>query len=152
MAITTPFSGGCACGAIRYECNEPPLLTWYCHCQSCQKASGTTNAANIWVNAAGLKFVAGEPSTYVVKAENGNATYRHFCQSCGSPLGMASDSFPDLACVTAGSLDNVDEFRPVANIWTRSAFKCKSDFSDATSFQIQPTEEELPPLIEATRT
>lgn len=28
-----PFTGGCACGAIRYECGAEPLFMGNCHCQ-----------------------------------------------------------------------------------------------------------------------
>ena len=28
-----PFAGGCACGAIRYECSAEPLFMGNCHCQ-----------------------------------------------------------------------------------------------------------------------
>jgi len=35
-----PFTGGCACGAIRYECTAEPLEMFQCHCRDCQGASG----------------------------------------------------------------------------------------------------------------
>ena len=31
------FSGGCACGAIRYECSAAPLMMLNCHCRDCQR-------------------------------------------------------------------------------------------------------------------
>jgi hypothetical protein len=33
------FSGGCACGRVRYECIEPPIVELICHCRDCQRAS-----------------------------------------------------------------------------------------------------------------
>src|SRR5882762_1408411 len=38
--INTPFSGGCACGAIRYESTAEPLMMLHCHCRDCQQSSG----------------------------------------------------------------------------------------------------------------
>jgi hypothetical protein len=38
--ITTPFSGGCACGAIRYESAAEPVIMLHCHCRDCQQSSG----------------------------------------------------------------------------------------------------------------
>jgi hypothetical protein len=35
-----PFTGGCACGAIRYECNAEPIMMGKCHCRDCQHISG----------------------------------------------------------------------------------------------------------------
>ena len=37
MAAT--FTGGCACGAIRYECSAEPVVSYMCHCRDCQKPS-----------------------------------------------------------------------------------------------------------------
>ncbi len=33
--MQVPFSGGCACGAIRYECSADPAFSWHCHCRDC---------------------------------------------------------------------------------------------------------------------
>ena len=32
-----PFTGGCACGAIRYECTVEPTSMFKCHCRDCQR-------------------------------------------------------------------------------------------------------------------
>ena len=34
-----PFGGGCACGAIRYECAGAPRYMGNCHCTDCQQAT-----------------------------------------------------------------------------------------------------------------
>ncbi len=38
---TMPITGGCLCGAVRYEASEPPHRVGYCHCQMCQKNTGS---------------------------------------------------------------------------------------------------------------
>ena len=35
-----PQTGGCQCGAIRYEVNEVPQLVYTCHCTECQRLTG----------------------------------------------------------------------------------------------------------------
>src|SRR6266498_1756202 len=34
-----PFTGGCVCGAIRYECSAEPVMTFKCHCRDCQRVT-----------------------------------------------------------------------------------------------------------------
>ena len=106
MLIAVPFTGGCACGAIRYECSAAPLLVWKCHCRTCQQATGTAFNINVLVLATALKFTKGEPKYYAVKAESGGQLHRGFCSACGSPVGAKSDAFSDIRGVYAGSMDD----------------------------------------------
>ena len=34
-------TGGCLCGAVRYTTTATPLMTFVCHCRSCQKFTGS---------------------------------------------------------------------------------------------------------------
>ena len=47
--MTAPFSGGCACGAIRYVCSRAPVATLNCHCLDCQRSSGAPFASGFIV-------------------------------------------------------------------------------------------------------
>lgn len=38
--MTKIYSGGCACGAIRYETSSEPIFENNCQCRDCQKRSG----------------------------------------------------------------------------------------------------------------
>lgn len=44
-----PFTGGCMCGAVRYECSAEPVFMGNCHCRNCQRVTGTAFAAVILV-------------------------------------------------------------------------------------------------------
>lgn len=39
--MSNAFTGGCACGAIRYEISSEPLFSNHCQCRDCQRKSGT---------------------------------------------------------------------------------------------------------------
>ncbi len=43
--MTVPFTGGCLCGAVRYECHAKPMYPGHYHCKDCQKASGGGNSS-----------------------------------------------------------------------------------------------------------
>lgn len=36
-----PFSGGCQCGAVRYECSDEPMMMGLYHCREYQRSSGS---------------------------------------------------------------------------------------------------------------
>jgi len=44
-----PFTGGCACGAVRYECTAEPFMTFRCHCRDCQRTSGGPFVAAFYI-------------------------------------------------------------------------------------------------------
>ena len=149
MLIAVPFTGGCACGAIRYECSAAPLLVWKCHCRTCQQATGTAFNINVLVLATALKFTKGEPKYYAVKAESGGQLHRGFCSACGSPVGAKSDAFSDIRGVYAGSMDDPSGLESVADIWTASAQPW--DYLDPRTpkYERQPTAEEFQTLMAA---
>jgi len=65
------LSGGCACGAIHYECSADPLRMLNCHCRDCQQASGSAYAAIVvvWVQYPTVKrwrICAGRSSSSII--------------------------------------------------------------------------------------
>jgi hypothetical protein len=105
------LTGGCECGAIRYECSAAPIMAGHCHCGSCQKASGTGHASHMMVPRAALR-ITGEARFYERTADSGNTVRRAFCPSCGAPVYGESSGWPDVMTLRAGSLDDPELFRP----------------------------------------
>jgi hypothetical protein len=117
--MTTRFTGGCMCGAVRYECGADPIAMGNCHCRDCQRATGSAFAAAVLVPVSAVQ-VTGEVKYYEVTGDSGGAVYRGFCPNCGARLfGKAAS--PTLISIMAGSLDNPSWFSPQADIYTASA-------------------------------
>ncbi len=55
--MAAPFSGGCACGAIRYECAAEPLYMGNCHCRDCQRATGSAYFVAVGVSAPAFRLI-----------------------------------------------------------------------------------------------
>lgn len=114
------FTGGCICGAVRYECSAEPVMTGNCHCRDCQKAGGGPFASALAVPTAAVK-VTGEVKYYETKGDSGHMVSRGFCPTCGARLLGRSKGMPDLTIVLAGSLDDPSRFQPAMDIYTSSA-------------------------------
>jgi hypothetical protein len=119
--MPSSFSGGCACGAIRYRSEGEPLFSMNCHCRDCQRESGSAYAAVIGVARAGFTITKGRPTYFKVTADSGNATKRGFCGNCGSPLFGEPGVDSNLVTVRAGSLDDPRVYQPAADVYTSSA-------------------------------
>ena len=105
-----PITGGCLCGAVRFEATEPPTWVAHCHCRMCQKGYG--HPSGIFVGFKGaqkgaFRFTKGMPTYYQSSAW----FERGFCSNCGSPLGMRS---PQGHAVMIGTLDHPEEWPPNA--------------------------------------
>ena len=114
-----PIIGGCACGAIRYECSVEPLMAVSCHCRDCQRASGGGYATAIWFPADAV-LVKGDVKYYETTSDAGNRVSRGFCTACGSPLLGKSSAAP-MIVVYAGSLDDPSWHRPQLDTFVASA-------------------------------
>jgi len=114
-------TGGCLCGAVRYESTGEPGFSLQCHCRDCQRSSGTAFIAAMRVPADGFRITRGEPSRYVKKSDAGNEVTRLFCGRCGSPVCIRVSTRPDIVGLRVGTLDDPSVFRTEANIFVKSA-------------------------------
>ncbi len=119
--MPNPFSGGCACGAIRYTCSAEPILVANCHCRDCQRSSGSAFATNAVVPIEAVSLTAAAPTYYDTQADRGHRMSRGFCGRCGSPVLLKNSAYPNVLVIHAGSLDDPRCVQPTMDIYTASA-------------------------------
>lgn len=117
--MKTPMTGGCLCGAVRYEIAGQPALQGVCHCKNCQKQAGTAFSMLIGVPEAAMT-VTGTPKLFVDHGDSGNAVKREFCGTCGSPLFSQVAGSEGMVFVKAGTLDDTSGFAPAFHVWAKS--------------------------------
>jgi hypothetical protein len=121
--IPSLFTGGCACGAIRYECTGEPMMMFHCHCRDCQRATGGPFTSVLAFHGARFKLLKGSPRWHSTESTAGGKLDRGFCPDCGSPLfgrGEIDPQTPFMG-VHASSLDDPSLFKPQMHIWTSDA-------------------------------
>jgi len=77
------WTGGCLCGAIRYECPEQPVSAGTCHCRDCRQWMGGAFHTFAGFPTASFRFTRGKPKIF--DAPSGIKELG-FCGDCGSPL------------------------------------------------------------------
>lgn len=147
--MPTPFSGGCACGAIRYECSAEPVLSLNCHCRDCQRASGSAYASLLNVSVAAFTLTKGNPKYHRVTGESGHTLDRGFCPACGSPVLIRGQRASNLGLIVlwAASLDNPSWFRPAIDIFAVSAQPWDYMNPALRKFERTPTAEQVQELL-----
>ena len=104
--ITKPFSGGCACGAVRYESTAEPVMMLHCHCRDCQQSSGGPFSSFVIVPTEAFKLLQGSLRFHASPSQMGGKTHRGFCPECGSPIQSKPDLVPHVVAIRTASLDD----------------------------------------------
>jgi hypothetical protein len=131
------ITGGCLCGALRYEAEGEPTFAGFCYCADCRKASGATPIGFMSFAAASLKL-SGAPRQFVSKAARGGDATRNFCPTCGGLVfgGVVGES--DSHTIYAGSLDDPSVFHPAIAIFNRDRPAWSPLLSGLTVFETLP--------------
>jgi hypothetical protein len=119
--MSESYTGGCACGAIRYEISGEPVVMNDCQCRQCQRESGTGHASHLTFPSTTVK-VQGEAQHWDMVGDNGTVKTRAFCPTCGSPVYMTFPDMPDFFVVRAGSLDDPDRYKPQMVFWSAGGY------------------------------
>jgi len=105
-----PLTGGCLCGAVRFEVTEPLVSSGYCHCTRCQRRTGTAASPGARIAPGSLRLLAGEEHIRAYEPEEGFA--KVFCTACGSALWSRSQKDPDIFSIRLGAFDDDPGIRP----------------------------------------
>jgi hypothetical protein len=118
--MTTGFSGGCLCGAVRFSCTVAPQIVGHCHCVDCRKSSGTGHCTHLVVPEAAFT-VTGPVTFYERPADSGNIVSRGFCGTCGSPIYSTNSAMAGVVFPRASVLDDPEIAAPQMIVYASRA-------------------------------
>jgi len=96
-------------------------MTALCHCDDCQRSSGSAFSINVGVRASDLQ-VEGELQTYeTIGTDTHERRQRRFCPKCGSQVLTVVAETPGLVVLKAGTLDDRSWLSPRTEVWRQSA-------------------------------
>jgi hypothetical protein len=139
--IPLPLSGGCQCGAVRYEIAAAPLSVYACHCRDCQRQTGAAFALSMVVPRAAIRITQGTPHRWLrpgSETASGTPSDCLFCGACGARLYHLPSRNPEVAVVKPGTLDDTRWLAPVGHIWTESAQPWVAIPAGGVTFPRQP--------------
>ncbi len=105
-----PLTGGCLCGAVRFEVTDPLVSAGYCHCTRCQRRTGAAASPSARVVPGSLRIVAGEELLGSYDPPDGFS--KVFCSACGGALWAQHPTDPDVVFVRLGTFDGDPGIRP----------------------------------------
>lgn len=106
----TALTGGCQCGAVRFEARGTPRFVANCHCQACRRA--TAAAFSTWVGFESARIAwHGERAIY----ESSPGVQRGYCRACGTPLSYSGKKWPGETHLLIGAFDTPGNLVPAGD-------------------------------------
>ena len=112
------LTGGCMCGAVRYELGSEPYDCGWCHCRTCQLFGGVPAMAFASVTTGDFRWSKGEDQ--VRWLDSSSFGRRAFCGGCGTPLMMKVVHQPDTVDFPVVTLDDPAAVPPGFHIFWSS--------------------------------
>ena len=129
------LTGGCHCGAIRYEVEGEPIHSALCHCTDCHRHAGAPMVSWTLFGNDHFRVTKGEAKVY----ESSGHGRRHFCPACGTGLFYTNDAvFPGQTDVQSATLDDPAALPPGAQIQTAERIAWMTDLDKLPQFARYP--------------
>jgi len=123
-----PLTGGCLCGAVRYEVTGGYDGCAHCHCRMCQRAAGAPVVPWFMIKGDHFRIVKGALKFY----KSSDTAERGFCEECGTQIVFQYEKDKGASIdVTAASLDDPEAIEPTSQIWTASRLAWMHGFDAA---------------------
>lgn len=110
------INGSCLCGQVECEVVGPFKRFYQCHCDRCQKKTGSAFASLIFTNPDQIKWISGQELIKRYDLPHAVRFSNSFCSNCGSQVPYLSRDGSALV-IPAGYLNGDPEIRPSANIF-----------------------------------
>lgn len=118
LAAANP-TGGCACGAVRYQVTAVPIFVHCCHCTWCQRETGSAFAVNALIEADRVELLSGEIETVQTPSASGRGQKIIRCHMCRIALWSHYPGAGDkIDFLRAGTLDDPGQMPPDIHIYT----------------------------------
>jgi hypothetical protein len=114
-----PLTGGCMCGAVRWELSAPPIGAAYCHCTRCRRRTGSSVSVTALISADTLTITAGEELLAAYAPETG--WHKYFCRECGSAVLTRNPDDATVVGIRMGGFDGDPGVRPAFHQFTAYA-------------------------------
>jgi len=128
-------TGGCQCGAIRYEVSGDPVHSALCHCEDCRASSGAPMVGWTAFSSDSVNVIKGEVVTYE-SSEHGR---RQFCGACGTGIFFTNaEMLPGVTDIQTITLDDVESFAPGVHIQTADRISWMEKAHELPQFERYP--------------
>ena len=132
----------CGCGRVKVRVRGEPHRIYACHCDFCQKRSGSTGAVSAWFASDQVLETTGDTKVFngletdrVGVAERGFGVSYYFCSTCGSTVFFTTEVTPGVHGFAVGSFVDPDFPPPTEEFWTELRHDWVAPIRDAAAYE-----------------
>jgi hypothetical protein len=107
-------TGGCHCGAVRFEAQGEPKFVSNCHCKDCRRATGAPFSTWVGFDSEQVSW-RGERAIY----ESSPTVKRGYCAACGTPLSYSGKKWAAETHLLIGTFDDARALTPTGDTFTK---------------------------------
>jgi hypothetical protein len=112
----------CHCGALKLTCNGAPMTVVMCHCEDCQRRTGSSYNLGAWYEKSSVT-IEGSEKVFNRTGEEGMDLAYHFCPECGSNVYWEASTMEAAYGVAGGCFADPDFPRPSFSIYGKRRHK-----------------------------
>ena len=112
----TTRAAQCACGALIAIAQGDPDAVVMCHCDACQRRSGSPFGVAAYWSSDDVK-VKGAFNSYRRPTDSGRGVTNHFCPQCGVTVFFVPENKVDMVGVPVGAFADPSFPPPVRSVW-----------------------------------
>ncbi len=110
----------CACGGLSISVRGDPQRVGMCHCQQCQRRTGSAFGLAAIFARDQLAEAHGPRSAYSRQGESGGTLTFSFCPTCGSTVFWEHSNLPEVILVALGAFADPGFPGPTGAFWAES--------------------------------
>ena len=129
------ITGGCHCGAIRYQIKGDLIVHALCHCSDCRRHAGAPVVGWTMYAEDAVELTKGQPKVYE-SSEHGR---RHFCADCGTGLFyINANILPGIIDIQSATYDDPNAVPAMVHIQTAERLHWMERAHELPSFDRYP--------------
>ena len=109
----------CACGSLRAEVSGEPRFIAACHCEACQRRTGSVFNVSAYYPREQVR-IEGPETIYAREGQDGRKVRNRFCPTCGTTLYWELDIFPGILGIAVGAFFDPDFGAPTRSVFEQS--------------------------------
>ena len=116
---TSSRTATCVCAQLALTLVGDPAMVMLCHCEACQKRTGSSHAVVALFSDEQLESRTGEFKVYERVGELGTQIQFEFCGECGTTVSWTMDAAPGTRAIAMGCFADPQMPAPVGEFFTK---------------------------------